>query len=200
MIKYQKRNSPPYSAQKYPNKIEIGNDGFEYVSRSDKNKVCKWYKIKSVENCPSAEKYYMQFPDNYLQKKFNKYDIHVIENKLSQLKKELFSKNIYILKIGWKNVYDYTDNAWYEAEKYIKDKHLKDKSVSTYDILDLSNFIFYTEKSLFWSKNTGNLRLQWNLKRESKKIAFEILNTIFKNNFVKPLSSSKEIIIKIPKK
>ncbi len=36
MSKYEKRPSPPVSAQDFPNNIKIGNDGNEYVSKPDK--------------------------------------------------------------------------------------------------------------------------------------------------------------------
>ena len=62
MSKYEKRESPPVSAQDFPNKIRKGNDGEEYVSRADKNKVYRWYKIKSMDKCSTPKKYYMQFP------------------------------------------------------------------------------------------------------------------------------------------
>ena len=81
MSKYIKRNSPPLSAQDYPNKIKNGNDGLEYISKSDKNKIFRWYKINSMDKSISAKKYYMQFPKNYLQKKFNKYNSKIIEKK-----------------------------------------------------------------------------------------------------------------------
>ena len=51
MLKYIKRNSPALSAQDYPNKIKIGNNGLEYVSKSDKNKIFRWYKINSMDKC-----------------------------------------------------------------------------------------------------------------------------------------------------
>jgi len=198
MSKYEKRNSPPYSAQEYPNKIKIGNDGLEYVSKSDKNKVFRWYKLKNMFECTTPEKYYMQFPVNYLQKKFYKYDTIKIEKILNKVKKELEMKNIYLIKVGWKNVYDYIDNAFDEAIDYIIKKYFKNKKISKYEILDshLANFIFYTDNRLFWSKNSGELSLQWNLYRDSKKEAFSIFNKYFKNKFYEPKSSSKAIIIK----
>lgn len=40
--KYKERPSPPLSAQDYPNKIKIGNDGNEYMSLPDKNGIYRW--------------------------------------------------------------------------------------------------------------------------------------------------------------
>ena len=192
MSKYEKRNSPSYSAQKYPNKIKIGNDGYQYVSKPDKNMIYKWYKIKSMDKCTSPEKFYMQFPENYLQKKFNKYSTTKVEKILNKLKKELESKNIYLIKIGWKDVYDYVDTSYDKAYNYIlKKNNLID--------LDKANFIFYTEKNLFWSKNTGKLFLQWKLYKDIKKYTFDLFHKYFKNNFIEPTNISKAMIIKLKK-
>jgi hypothetical protein len=166
---------------KYPNKLKIYSNGIEYVSKLDKNKVFKWYKIKNMNQCKSPEKYYMQFPENYLQKKFIKYNNKNIEKKLNSIKKILKKENIYLLKIKWKNNYNYSDNSWYNAEE-------KSKS---------NNFIFYTDHSFFWSKNTGNLNFQWNLDRKSKKIVFDLLKKKFNRKFIMPKSISKAIIIKL---
>jgi hypothetical protein len=201
MSKYEKRDSPSYSAQDYPNKIKIGNNGLKYVSKSDKNKVFRWYKIKDMNECNNPDKYYMQFPENYLQKKFYKYNTIKVEEVLNKVKEELILKNIYLIKIGWKNNYNLIDNAFDEATEFIIKKYFKDKKLSKYEILDshLANFIFYTENRLFWSKNSGELSLQWVLYKNSKKEAFDILRKYFKNKFIEPKSSSKTITIKLNK-
>ena len=178
MSKYGKRESPPVSAQDFPNKIRKGNDGEEYVSRADKNKVYRWYKIKSMYNCSTPEKYYMQFPENYLQKKFYKYDLKKLEMKINRVKKELKQKNIYLFKIGWKNVYNFIDYAWEDAREHNKE-----------------NFIFYTEKALFWAQNSGKLTLQCSLQKGVKEEAFEIFHKIFKNKFIKPKRVENAIIL-----
>jgi len=69
--KYLKRHSPPVSAQDHPNKIMKGNDEEEYVSKPNKNGIYKWHKLVWKN---TAEEYYMQFPENYLNNKFYKYD------------------------------------------------------------------------------------------------------------------------------
>jgi hypothetical protein len=200
MSKYEKRLSPAVSAQDYHNKIKVGNDGNEYVSRANKKMVFKWYKIKDMNECSSAEKYYMQFPQNYLQKNFYKYDLKQIEYKLNIAKKELEKENIYLIKIGWKRVYNFIDYAWENAETYIKNKYFKEnKKINRYDILDKANFIFYTESTEFWSQNDGMFKMQWSLNKNGKKIAFEILRKIFKNKFIEPKNRGKAIIIKLNK-
>ena len=43
--KYKTRNSPPYPANENCNKQMKGNDGYIYVSKSNKNNVCSWKKL-----------------------------------------------------------------------------------------------------------------------------------------------------------
>ena len=73
----------------------------------DKNKIYRWYKIKSMDETTSAEKYYMQLPENYNQKKFFKYNIKKFEEKIKFIKKELIKKNIYLIQLGWKNIAEF---------------------------------------------------------------------------------------------
>jgi len=42
--KYISRNSPPYSANKCCNETKKGNDGNLYISKPNKNNICKWIK------------------------------------------------------------------------------------------------------------------------------------------------------------
>jgi hypothetical protein len=198
--KYEKRPSPPVSAQDFPNHIKIGNDGNEYVSRPDTKKIYRWYKVKSMDDSTSAEKYFMQFPKYYMQKKFYKFDIKKFEENIKSVKKELAAKNIYLIKLGWKKIWDFIDYAWEDAQFYIKDKYYKhDKKINNYNILDVANFIFYTDYRTFWAQHDGILSMQWNLNKNAKKEAFEIFKKKFKNNFVEPKSSSKAIIINLKK-
>jgi hypothetical protein len=48
----------------------------------------------------------MQFPENYNQKKFFKYDIKKFENSIKSIKKELTKKNIYFIKLGWNKIWN----------------------------------------------------------------------------------------------
>jgi len=201
MSKYEKRSSPPVSAQDFPNQIKDGNDGLEYVSRADKNKIFKWYKIKEGEKCSSAEEYYMQLPQFYLDKKFFKYDIKHFEKNIKIVSRELEKKNIYLIKIGWKYVYDFLDSAWEEAREIIIAKYFKDKKIKiSYEVMDLANFIFYTDYRMFWARNDGKLYMQWNLNKEAKRESFDIFKKYFKNKFIEPKNSNQAIIIKLPKK
>jgi hypothetical protein len=198
MDKYKKRNSLSVSAQDFPNKIKKGNDGKEYISRSNVNQIYKWYRIKYIDECKTAKEYYMQFPENYLQKKFYKYNINNLEKNLKKLCKELEKYNIYLIKVGWKDVYNFQDYAWEAAEKYIQNKYFKKDKIPSYEILDKANFLFYTEKSLFFSQNIGELVIKWNLNGNNiKKITFDVLRKIFKNKFIEPKNISKSIIIKL---
>ena len=109
-------------------------------------------------------------------------------------------ENIYLIKIGWKKVYNFIDYAWEDAEIYIKNKYFKEnKKINRYDILDKANFIFYTESTEFWSQNDGMFKIQWSFNKNGKKSAFEILRKIFKNKFLEPKNRGKAIIIKLNK-
>lgn len=43
--KYTSRPSPPYPANECCNRKMTGNDGQMYVSKMDKNGICKWIKL-----------------------------------------------------------------------------------------------------------------------------------------------------------
>ena len=104
--KYLKRPSPPVSAQDHPNKIMKGNDEEEYVSKPNKNGIYKWHKLVWKN---TAEEYYMQFPENYLNKKFYKYKTTELLNKFKKVASELKKNDILFLEIGWKSVYYFID-------------------------------------------------------------------------------------------
>ena len=44
--KYSLRNSPPYPANDHCGEIKKGNDGKRYLSKPNKNKICRWQLIK----------------------------------------------------------------------------------------------------------------------------------------------------------
>ena len=200
MFKYKKQKFPLLLAQDYPNKIKLGNDGLEYISKPNKNNIFKWIKIKNMEDCKSASVYYMQFPENYLQKNFYKYKLNFIDNNLKIIKKELEKEHIYLFKIGWKKSYNYLDFAWEYARTYIFKKYIKKTDIkidTSYNIMDYANFIFYTEKNEFFFQNDGELSIQWNLDKKSKIYAFQIFKKYFKTKFIEPKNSTNAIIIKI---
>ena len=177
--KYLKRPSPPVSAQDHPNKIMKGNDEEEYVSKPNKNGIYKWHKLVWKN---TAEEYYMQFPENYLNKKFYKYKTTELLNKFKKVASELKKNNILFLEIGWKRVYHFIDAAWEEADKMAKYK---------------TPFIFYTSQSLFWSKNKGEIDIKWDLPKKEFEIVDKILKQVFRNKYIKPKNIKKAIIIKI---
>ncbi len=185
LTKYNKRSSPPVSAQNYPNEIKNGNDGEEYVSRPDKKGIFKWHKINY--DVKSAHDYYMQLPHIYLDKKFIKYDISNTLKKLKNIEKELKKHNIYLLHIGWKGVGNFIDNAWDEARLILSKK------------TDSSNIIFYTDNRMFWATHKGELSMQWDLDKHSKIIANDIFTKEFKKKYIPPKNITKEIIIKLNK-
>lgn len=48
--KYMTRPGPPFPAQDCKNYRKLGNDGYFYVSKPDKNKIYRWVKIKERWN------------------------------------------------------------------------------------------------------------------------------------------------------
>jgi hypothetical protein len=48
LLKYSRRNSPPFSASDCKSQTKIGNDGNKYSSKVDKNGTYKW--VKSTQN------------------------------------------------------------------------------------------------------------------------------------------------------
>lgn len=44
--KYRERPSPPFPANDFCGKRKKGNDGTFYVSKPNKNGVCRWIKIR----------------------------------------------------------------------------------------------------------------------------------------------------------
>ncbi len=197
--KYLKRPSPPVSAQDNPNKLMKGNDENEYVSKPNKNGIYKWHKIIWKN---TAEEYYMQFPENYLNKKFYKYDTTQLLKKFKKVASELKKNNILFLEIGWKNVYYFIDYAWEEADKitfFLKKKlNQKKRLMKNNDSFSKKScFIFYTNKSLFWSKNTGEIDIKWDLPKKDFEIVDKILKDVFGSKYIRPKNKNKAIIIKI---
>lgn len=47
--KYISRKSPPYKANEFCGKKKLGNDGAYYISKPDKNGICRWYKAKKFK-------------------------------------------------------------------------------------------------------------------------------------------------------
>jgi hypothetical protein len=90
--------------------------------------------------------------------------------------------NILFLEIGWKRVYYFIDYAWEEADKMAKYK---------------KPFIFYTNQSLFWSKNKGEIDIKWDLPKKEFEIVDKILKDIFGSKYIRPKNKNKAIIIKI---
>jgi hypothetical protein len=124
----------------------------------------------------------MQFPENYLNKKFYKYDTKQLLKKFKKVASELKKNNILFLEIGWKRVYHFIDAAWEEADKMAKYER---------------RFIFYTSKSLFWSKNKGEIDIKWDLPKKEFEIVDKIFKQVFGSKYSRPKNKNKAIIINI---
>ena len=54
LLKYSRRNSPPFSASDCKSQTKIGNDGNKYSSKVDKNGTYKW--VKSAQHNKTNKK------------------------------------------------------------------------------------------------------------------------------------------------
>ena len=117
--KYRTRDSPPYSAMDCKGQKLIGNDGQQYISKSDKNGIYKWLKL--VEKSKSSFKIYSYYDG--LDHKQYIYKVYPNENKViqeilkdvqdddnritGQITKKDYEKIINNIKIQKTKVYNY---------------------------------------------------------------------------------------------
>lgn len=167
--KYADRPSPPYHANECQNKIKTGNDGKAYVSRPDKNGLFHWMKIKTGK---TPEEYYEQFPDS----KPKKYIFP--EKTLERVKNDLLKHDILMFHIGWKDVGNFIDYAWSDAEALAKKSKIGKRD-------DKVNMIFYAEHRRYFSEILGDLFLQHSILTKDKRL---IVNEIFTKYFGKDFS------------
>ena len=182
------RPSPSVSAQDFPDKVKEGNDKNMYVSKPDKNGIYKW---KQIVNKKTAEEFYFQYPEIYLDKKFKKYDYKPTLKILEKVKKELEENHIYLFFMKWKKVGNFIDYAWTDAQQEI----LKKKNTDPNPLKN--NFLFYLENDLFYSQKKGELTLQWNLNKKELDILSEIFQKYFGKKYIRPKNKTKSIIIKL---
>ena len=125
--KYRTRDSPPYSAMDCKGQQLIGNDGQQYISKSDKNGIYKW--VKSVEKSKSSFKIYSYYDG--LDHKQYIYKVYPNENKViqeilkdvqddddritGQITKKDYEKIINNIKIQKTKVYNY-DKIYYSKD------------------------------------------------------------------------------------
>jgi hypothetical protein len=182
------RPSPTQSAIDFPDKVKEGNDKNMYVSKSDKNGIYKW---KKIVNKKTAEEFYNQYPEIYLDKKFKKYNIKPLFKTLEKIKIELEKNHIYLFFIPWKKTGNIVDSAWSEAQ----DEILKKKNIDPSPLKN--NFLFYMESDLFYSQKKGELTLQWNLDKKALDTLSDICKTYFGEKYFRPKNKTKSIIIKL---
>ena len=126
--KYKIVPSPPlYNAEKFKNKVKVGDDGELYLSKKDKNNIYKWYKIKLKKN---PEDYYKQFSD--YENPIN--DPTFFIKNIKKLTHELDKIGIKFYFIKWKIYGDEPS----EIENFQEDNNLDD------------NYILYSERRLYW--------------------------------------------------
>jgi hypothetical protein len=177
--KYKNRPSPPYHANDCKDKIMKGNDKKDYISKEDKNGVYHWVKLKDFGKTKTPEEYYSQFKP--YEPKYDKVDLL---KKLNLVEKELLKSKIYLIHIGWNNVYNFSNYAWDDALEFLQKKL---KLPNNNSIFDNVSFMFYTDKHLFVATINGELPMQNNILNKDKKV----INDAFKKYFGKSYKESK---------
>ena len=190
------RPSPSEHAGAFKNKIKEGNDGNDYISLPDKNGIYKWKKIKDMNETKTPEEYWLQFPDNTKPI----LNITPLLNKLKLVKDELRKHGIYMFRIGWKNVGNWIDYAWDDAqamlEKIPKVKKYVEEN-GEYSTLDAASMLFWTAHGEYGAKRDGTLNIQHNIHRKDLPIVKEIFEKHFGKKYFWKGSNKKTIQVKL---
>jgi hypothetical protein len=171
--KYKMLLSPPlYSAEKFKNKVKVGEDEELYLSKKDKNNIYKWYKIKLKKN---PEEYYKQFPD--YENPIN--DPTFFIKNIKKLTHELDKIDIKFYFIKWKIYGDEPS----EIEKFQEDNDLK------------YNYILYSERRLYWAMRDkkAKIHLIHSIPKNKWPLVNDILLKYFPNR-TNGIVSDKECI------
>lgn len=210
--------SPEALPENYKFKVVKGTDNKLYLSKPNKDKIFKWYKLKDLSETSSPIQYYKQFPE--FNKGINKilYNPELILKKLNKISKMLLEFDIYLFNVGWKYVWNFDDYATLEAKDYIINKYqsknyvddrlilihpepIKNKERFLYsNYCKIFNFMYYSEYLVYKSTINGELKIRWVLDKKSRKIVSELFQKEFGNNFFKPANPKTPIIIKLNNK
>jgi len=165
--KYTTRDSPPYSAMDCKGQKLIGNDGQQYISKSDKNGIYKW--VKLVEKSQSLFKIYSYYDG--LDHKQYIYKVYPNENKVIQEKlKDVQDDNDRIT--GQITKKDY--------EKIINNIKIKKTKVYNYDKIYFSKNLgqMWCDNAIIIGKGNKYVNLmttqKFNIKEPIKIILFEV--------------------------
>jgi hypothetical protein len=177
-------------ANKCQCKIVIGDDNRKYISKPDKNNVYHWIKIKLPSECNTADEYFSQSV------RFPKYDIDDLLKKLKLVKKELLKSQIYLIHVGWKNVYESFDDASVEAvEKFLKKIELLNPDANNIE----ASLIFYTDYLLFSSPRAGKMPIVTAVLEKHKKIVNDVFQKYFGKSYKEKKNKKKMAFIKLNK-
>lgn len=175
--KYSIRPSPPYHAHNFPNKIKIGNDENEYISKQDKNGIYKWVKIELKK---SAEEYYKQFP-NY---KKSIYDSSFLTKKIKDLSKSLKKIGVTFYFVKWNECSQYGSRVDYECWSENRNKDFPIFYDGWSENNDPSgNYIVYFESRLYWDSRLkyGIMHMDHFINKKLRNKTNEILQEYFPN-------------------
>lgn len=164
------------------------------------NPIVKNNLTKNSAKCTDAEEYLQQFyniPEIY--------NIHELNNKLIYLKKILLGKNIFLVKTGWKTVWNETIYSIDKAEEIICKSHanIVEERYKAYDnkynlskykcpkllmhllyIKELVSFIAVSDYSIYLGKINGFIKFNiWSVNIEDKNIILNYMKETFFDRF-----------------
>ena len=141
----------------------------------------------------SAESHFRSL-ESYKPPKFSKAEFM---KKWARVRRMLRPHNIFCLKIGWANVWNFIDYAWEDAEEIVR-KRMKMKG--KYDALDHTSLLFYTDFGMYWALRNGELEIQHRFRKEDKELIVQKFKQVFGTQFTWNGSKSRTMQIKLPKK
>ncbi len=201
------RPSPSISAQVARDKIKEGNDGNMYLSKPDRNGVYHWKRLWQMSEVKTAAEYYDQFPH-----KPRNYDTKEVVTKLRAVAKALNKHNIPLIPIGWRNVWDFGDNAADDAYEIADSKFISGGPGPGYFSKPL---MFYTDHNLYFASITGKLYIKYDLdtcekvvsknelvklSKERRALVVEAFKKYFGNRFAWNGSKAAAMMVKLVKK
>lgn len=182
MSNREDRPSPPYSAQAMPGKIELGNDGNQYISRPDKNGIYHWKRLWGMGETKSAVEYYSQFPQ-----KPRIYDSEEVVRKLRAVARDLKKHGVPLLQLGWDSIWDFADYAADDAAQIIGSTFISGKNGE--GGYSSKPVIYYTDHKLYWASISGKLYLNHDLRTHDVRVSKYEISKIYKTR--------KDIVIRI---
>lgn len=192
------RVGPALSATQYKIGDQLTVDGVIWkVIPSGKSQ--RWSRIKSALTCSTAEAYYDQLNDSPPPKALYVRNYQKFVTKFELLKKELAARDIIALRLGFKDIANYSDFAWETAQNKILSSSIavKQEITKRTKLFERLSFLFYTDNNRFWALRNGELHLQHNVRRKDKAVIVAALEKYFGSKFQWNGKATSAITLKI---